>query len=132
MNGSANSLQSRRYFGERVLSNFMTQIVAAILILTAAEGWGEKQIKRGMGVGEWRFRPAPPPHPPTVHSNCKSNMDGRINDRELITLALTNKTPALQATLQMKWLTLNWMAHYWMANDSPRIECCAESDEPGV
>ena len=52
MNGSANSLQSRRYFGERVLSNFMTQIVAAILILTAAEGWGEKQIKRGMGVGE--------------------------------------------------------------------------------
>ena len=52
MNGSANSLHSRRNFGERVLSNFMTQIVAAILILTAAEGWGEKQIKRGMGVGE--------------------------------------------------------------------------------
>ena len=51
-NGSANSLQSRRNFGERVLSNFMTQIVAAILILTAAEGWGEKQIKRGMGMGE--------------------------------------------------------------------------------
>ena len=105
MNGSANSLQSRRNFGERVLSNFMTQIVAAILILTAAEGWGEKQIKRGIGVGEWRFRPAPPPPTPTVHSYCKSNMNGRINDRELITLALTNKTPALQATLQMKWLT---------------------------
>ena len=52
MNGSANSLQSRRNFGERVLNNFMTQIVAAILILTAAEGWGEKQIKRGIGVGE--------------------------------------------------------------------------------
>ena len=104
MNGSANSLQSRRNFGERVLSNFMTQIVAAILILTAAEGWGEKQIKRGMG-SEWGsedFALPPPPHPSTVHSNCKSNMDGRINDRELITLALTNKTPALQATLQMK------------------------------
>ena len=52
MNGSANSLQSRRNFGERVLSNFMTQIVAAILILTAAEGWGEKQRKGGMGGGE--------------------------------------------------------------------------------
>ena len=34
---------------------------------------------------------------PTVHSDSKSNMAGQINDRELITLALTNKKPALQA-----------------------------------
>ena len=32
---------------------------------------------------------------PTVHSNSKSNMAFRINDRELITLARPNKTPAL-------------------------------------
>ena len=30
---------------------------------------------------------------PTVHSNSKSNMVFRINDRELITLARPNKTP---------------------------------------
>ena len=30
---------------------------------------------------------------PTVHSNSKSNMAFRINDRELITLARPNKTP---------------------------------------
>ena len=41
----------------------------------------------------------PPPPPPTVHSNCKSKMAGRTNDPELLTLTLarTNKTPALQA-----------------------------------
>ena len=39
----------------------------------------------------------PPPPTPTVHSNSKSNMAGRINGRELITLARTNTTPALQA-----------------------------------
>ena len=37
----------------------------------------------------------PPQSPtPTVHSNSKSNMAARINDRELITLACPNKTPA--------------------------------------
>ena len=40
--------------------------------------------------------PAPTP---TVHSNSKSNMAGQINDCELLTLARTNKTPALQASL---------------------------------
>ena len=35
---------------------------------------------------------------PTVHANSKSNMAGRIKDRELITLAPTNKTPTLQTS----------------------------------
>ena len=35
----------------------------------------------------------------TVHSDSKSNMAGRKNDRELITLARPNKVPALQARL---------------------------------
>ena len=38
----------------------------------------------------------PPPPTPTVHSNSKSNMTGQINDRELKTLARTNKTPPLR------------------------------------
>ena len=38
----------------------------------------------------------PRPLPHIVHSNSKSNMTGRINDREPIRLARTNKTPALQ------------------------------------
>ena len=40
--------------------------------------------------------PSPPPTP-TVYSDSKSNMAGRINDRELITLVPTNKKPTLQA-----------------------------------
>ena len=46
------------------------------------------------------FSPTPPPTP-TVHSNCKSKMAGRTNDRELLALARTNKTPALQARAQL-------------------------------
>ena len=43
------------------------------------------------------YRPSEDCTTPTVHSNLKSNMAGRINDRELTTLARTNNTPALQA-----------------------------------
>ena len=48
--------------------------------------------------GRRLFSPPPPPTP-TVHSNYKSKMAGRTNDRELLALARTNKTPALQARL---------------------------------
>ena len=44
----------------------------------------------------------PPPPSPTVHFDCKSNMAGWINDRELITLARTNKTPALRTIAELK------------------------------
>ena len=40
-----------------------------------------------------------PPPTSTVHSDSKSNMVGRKNDRELLTLARPNNTPALQARL---------------------------------
>ena len=40
-----------------------------------------------------------PPPTSTVHSDSKSNMAGRKNDRELLTLARPNNTPALQARL---------------------------------
>ena len=36
------SLQSRRNFGERVLGNFITKIMAAFFNLMAVESWGEK------------------------------------------------------------------------------------------
>ena len=40
----------------------------------------------------------PPPPTPIVHSNSKSNMASRINDRGPIVLARPNKKPSLQAT----------------------------------
>ena len=63
-------------------------------------------IKGIMGCFAFPFEQAsshssPAPNP-TVHSNSKSNMAGRINDCELLTLARTNKTPALQASLILK------------------------------
>ena len=50
--------------------------------------------------GHRRLLALPPPPTPTVHPYSKSNMPGWINDRELTTLARTNKTPALQASLR--------------------------------
>ena len=38
------SLQSRNNFGKRELSIFLMKIMAAILILMTAQGWGEKEI----------------------------------------------------------------------------------------
>ena len=52
--------------------------------------------KKGGGRGVKILAPPPPPTP-TVYSNSKSNMAGRINDGDLITLAPTNKKPTLQA-----------------------------------
>ena len=98
------SRQKRRNFGERVLSNFITNTMAAIFYFNDSGrlgreinlyqgGGGRSKIRSGVGVGEWVFFSLPPPPTPTVHSNCKSNMADRINDRELLTLARTNKTP---------------------------------------
>ena len=196
------SLRSRLNFGERVLSNFITKIMAAIFDnngsgklrreINLYQGGGRRsKIRRGVGVGEWRLRlpevivilrrrfcrchffsgrkkklpyrfilqllvclflsedsvsgfsfnsfllviclfpemqwsatnqgvytilkaslgrrlfALPPPPTSTVHSNyCKSNMSGRINDRELITSACTNKTPALQASPCISQITV--------------------------
>ena len=35
------------------------------------------------------------PPSPTVHSNSKSNMAGRIDDREVVTLTRPDRMPAL-------------------------------------
>ena len=97
------SRQKRRNFCERVLSNFITNTMAAIFYFNGSGRLGREinlyqggcrrsKIRRGVGVGEWVFS-LPPPPTPTVHSNCKSNMADQINDRELLTLARTNKTP---------------------------------------
>ena len=47
-----------------------------------------------LGQASSRCSPAPTP---TVLSNSKSNMAGRINDRQLQTLVHPKKTPALLA-----------------------------------
>ena len=84
----------------------------------------------------------PPPTTPTVHSNyCKSNMSGRINDRELITSACTNKTPALQASPCISQITVYLLlcslatmiptsarleltrAHCWLKNRATLSDC---------
>ena len=109
----ASSLQSRRNFGGRVLSIFLTNIMAAIFDLNGSGRLGErrkfvpkgrssvKNKERGRGWDVKIFALRPPPTP-TVHSNSKSNIAGRINDCELLTLARTSKTPVLQA----RWLAL--------------------------
>ena len=78
----------------------------------AAEDWGREgnlyrkggrrsKIRRGVGVGKWRFSPfARPLHPPSTLT--PNQTAGRINDCELLTLARTSKTPVLQA----RWLAL--------------------------
>ena len=86
-------------FDERMLSSFSVKIIAAILIFPTVVGWVEEKIStKGVGKrkerGGWSNRNCfshflPPP--PTVHSNTKSNMVGRINYRELV----INKKPAL-------------------------------------
>ena len=67
-------------------------MVKIIANFKAVEGWGEKEIcTKGVGDGprEWGdinyISPFPTPYP-TVFSKSKSNMAGRINDRELVTL----------------------------------------------
>ena len=109
----ASSLQSRHNFGGWVLSIFLTNIMAAIFDLNGSGRLGErtkfvpkgrssvKNKERGRGWEVKIFALRPPPTP-TVHFNSKSNIAGRINDRELLTLARTGKTPVLQA----RWLAL--------------------------
>ena len=81
-------LVGRRYFRFANLTHIYW-LYANYSILTASSG---RRL----------FAPLPPPTP-TVHSNNKLNMAGRINDHELIPLARNNRTPALQAKQCFKW-----------------------------
>ena len=47
-------------------------------------------VKKKGREGGWGLSPPPTP---SVHSNSKSKMASRINDRELVTLIPPNKTP---------------------------------------
>ena len=79
------SLHSRRTFSEWMLSIFL----AAIFDFNGSRRLGrERNLYQGGGRPSKMRR--------GVHSNSKSNMAGRMNDRQLITLARPNKTPALQ------------------------------------
>ena len=51
-------------------------------------------FQQSLGAGVFSLFPRPYP---TVLSNSKSNMAGRINDRQLQTLVHPKKTPALLA-----------------------------------
>ena len=76
------SLQSRRNFGERVLSGFITKIMAAIFDFNGSERLGrEKNLfqgggrrakikERGRGRGAQITFSLPPPPTPTVHSTA--------------------------------------------------------------
>ena len=86
------SPQSRRNFGERLISILLTKIFAAIFSFNGSgrlgrkkklyqEGGRRSKTRREVRVGKQSPLVTPPPPTPTVHSNSKSNMDGRINDR---------------------------------------------------
>ena len=113
------SLQSRRNFDERVLSIFLTKIMAAIFDFNGSGrlvrernlyqgGSWQSKIRRGVRVGQWKSHllALPPPSTSTVHSNSKSNMAGQINNYELIKLACCYKTPVL---LAMRFVEAGWL-----------------------
>ena len=71
------------------------------------QGGGRRSKKRrGVGMGEWRLPSRPSPYP-TVHSNSKSIMAGRINDHELKTLARSIKDACSAGYVAMR-LFSNW------------------------
>ena len=73
-----------------------SESLGRVKIYTKGGGPTVNNKERGGGRGVKIFSPPPPPTP-TVHSNCNSVMAGRTNDRELLALARSNKTPALRA-----------------------------------
>ena len=79
------------------------------MVFYSKRNWTQRKEKVKLVPDFWRIKltgmqlngvlqnnnvPRPLPH--TVHSNSKSSITGRINDRDFITLARTNKT-TLQA-----------------------------------
>ena len=105
------SLQSRRELSERVLGVFLVKFIAAIFDFYGIRGLGREEnfLPRAVGDSQkeeerrkWgnknNFTPFPVPSP-TVHSNSKSNMAGRINDRKFVVLT----RPSGKLSVQAKW-----------------------------
>ena len=97
-------------FGERVHNIFLMKVIAAIFDLYNGGRRGERMKFFSMGCATIKGKERGGggaieitsfclslPHSPTVQSYSKSNMAGRINDRELVPLTRPNKTSALQA-----------------------------------
>ena len=93
-------------FGERVHNIFLMKVIAAIFDLYNGGRHRERMKFFSMGCatikgkergGGGEIEITSLPHSPTVQSYSKSNMAGRINDRELVPLTRPNKTSALQA-----------------------------------
>ena len=93
------SLQSRRNFGERVLSGFITKIMAAIFDFNGSERLGREKnlfqgggrrskIRKGVGVGERRLhfslpRPLPPPSTQLQIKHGRSDKRLRVSNVSL-------------------------------------------------
>ena len=103
-------------FGERVHNIFLMKVIAAIFDLYNGGRQGERMKFFSMGCATIKGKERGGggaieitsfclslPHSPTVQSYSKSNMAGRINDRELVPLTRPNKT----STLQAKKLVIN-------------------------
>ena len=88
-------------FGERVHNIFLMKVIAAIFDLYNGGRQGERIFLNGVchdqregegrgGAIEITSFCLSLPHSPTVQSYSKSNMAGRINDRELVPLTRPN------------------------------------------
>lgn len=71
----------------------------------AAEGWEEEEIYTKGTVDGQKKREG-------VHYNSKSNMASQMNDRELITLARPNETPAGWFSSYRSFLK-STISNYW-------------------
>ena len=106
----SSSLQSRRNFGGRVLSIFLTKIMTTIFDFNGSGRLGRERNLYQRGCRQSKIRRG-------VHSNSKSNMAGRMNDRELIKLARPDMTPSLQASLSLT----TFLSHLWATTEQKHV-----------
>ena len=106
----SSSLQSRRNFGGRVLSIFLTKIMTTIFDFNGSGRLGRERNLYQRGCRQSKIRRG-------VHSNSKSNMAGRMNDRELIKLARPDMTPSLQASLSLT----TFLSYLWATTEQKHV-----------
>ena len=76
-----------------LLSIFLMKIIAAFFDFYTNGRQGDETLKRKERGGDGAVEIFSPFPSPTVYFNSESNVAGRINDRELVTFTLPNKTP---------------------------------------